>query len=199
MSFALLAVTLSLVGAAETDSQKPNIVVIVTDDMGYGDLGCQGHPRIKTPSLDRMAREGVRFTSFYSGAPICSPSRAALFTGRHPYRVGIRDWIDRGADPNISSHFRRPAVLDQAGPWVMLDGHFNQQDQARGRRMFCYVRCLLVAKSDAAGIAAALRREHGIGLRPGRARRCESDELSRRAVSATRSANSGQLSAATDF
>jgi len=72
------------VNAAET----PNIVVIFTDDMGYGDLASYGHPTIRTPNLDQMADEGMRFTQFYSAAPVCTPSRAALLTGRLPVRNG---------------------------------------------------------------------------------------------------------------
>ena len=68
---------------------KPNIVVIFCDDLGYGDLGCFGHPTIRTPNLDRMASEGMRFTQFYSAAPVCTPSRAALMTGRLPIRTGM--------------------------------------------------------------------------------------------------------------
>jgi arylsulfatase A len=71
----------------------PNVLVILADDLGYGDLGCYGHPRIKTPRLDRLAKEGLRLTSYYSGAPVCSPSRAALLTGRIPQRLGIGDWV----------------------------------------------------------------------------------------------------------
>ena len=67
----------------------PNIVVILADDLGYGDLGCYGHPTIRTPHLDRMAREGARFTEFYSAAEVCTPSRAALLTGRYPIRSGM--------------------------------------------------------------------------------------------------------------
>ncbi len=66
----------------------PNIVIIYADDLGYGDLGSYGHPTIRTPNLDRMADEGSRWTSFYSAAPVCTPSRAALLTGRHPLRSG---------------------------------------------------------------------------------------------------------------
>src|SRR5437667_217914 len=70
-------------------AQKPNIVVILADDLGYGDLACYGHPTIRTPSLDRMAAEGMRFTDFYSAGEVCTPSRAALLTGRLPIRNGM--------------------------------------------------------------------------------------------------------------
>ena len=72
--------------AAET---KPNVIVIFADDLGYGDLGCYGYPTIRTPNLDRMASEGMRFTNFYSAAEVCTPSRAALLTGRYPVRSGM--------------------------------------------------------------------------------------------------------------
>ncbi|MEM8955733.1 MAG: sulfatase-like hydrolase/transferase [Verrucomicrobiota bacterium] len=86
----LIAVTSLSATAAEP---RPNIIVILCDDLGYGDLACYGHPHIKTPNLDRMAREGVRFTSLYSAAPVCSPSRVGLLTGRSPNRAGVYDWI----------------------------------------------------------------------------------------------------------
>ncbi|MBM3766093.1 MAG: arylsulfatase, partial [Acidobacteria bacterium] len=75
--------------AAAQPPKLPNIVLIYADDLGSGDLGCYGHPLIRTPHLDRMAAEGIRFTQFYSAAPLCSPSRAALMTGRYPIRSGI--------------------------------------------------------------------------------------------------------------
>lgn len=69
--------------------RRPNIIFIYADDMGYGDLGCYGARAIKTPNIDRMASEGIRLTSFYSVSPICTPSRAALMTGRYAARMGI--------------------------------------------------------------------------------------------------------------
>jgi arylsulfatase A len=72
----------------EGASRPPNIVLFFADDMGYGDLGCYGHPTIRTPRLDRMAAEGVRLTSFYAAAPYCTPSRVGLLTGRYPVRTG---------------------------------------------------------------------------------------------------------------
>ncbi|MCX7002340.1 MAG: sulfatase-like hydrolase/transferase, partial [bacterium] len=76
---------------------KPNIILIVADDLGYGDLGCYGQRRIRTPRLDRMAAQGMRFTHFYSGAPVCAPSRAVLLTGLHTGH----GTIDRNASPNL--------------------------------------------------------------------------------------------------
>jgi arylsulfatase A-like enzyme len=67
----------------------PNVVIVFTDDQGYGDVGVYGATEFRTPNLDRMASEGVRFTSFYVAAPVCTPSRAALLTGSHPVRVGL--------------------------------------------------------------------------------------------------------------
>lgn len=77
----------------------PNIVLIMADDLGYGDLACYGNPVVKTPHLDAMAEQGIRFTRFYSAAPVCSPTRGSCLTGRHPYRYGI-PWAGRYALPS---------------------------------------------------------------------------------------------------
>ncbi len=76
-------------GAAPVDDRPPNIVILFADDLGYGDLSSFGHPYIRTPELDRMARLGQKWTDFYVAAPVCSPSRAALLTGRLPVRSGL--------------------------------------------------------------------------------------------------------------
>ncbi len=82
-------VFLSLAASTLAAPRQPNFVVLFADDLGYGDLGCYGHPTIRTHELDRMAAEGMRFTQFYSAAPVCTPSRAALLTGRLPIRSGL--------------------------------------------------------------------------------------------------------------
>jgi arylsulfatase A len=84
---ALALLAADSLSAAET--KRPNIIVIYADDLGYGDLGCYGSPVIRTPHLDKMAAEGLRFTDFYSGAEVCTPSRAALLTGRYALRSGM--------------------------------------------------------------------------------------------------------------
>ena len=85
---------------ASAAGRLPNLVLLLADDLGYGDLSCYGHPTIMTPNLDRMAREGMKFTQFYSAAPLCTPSRAALMTGRLPIRSGLTrvlfPWSDGG-------------------------------------------------------------------------------------------------------
>jgi arylsulfatase A-like enzyme len=69
--------------------RRLNVVCILADDLGWGDLGCYGHPKFRTPNIDRVAAEGVRLTDFYSTAPYCAPSRASLLTGRYPFRCGL--------------------------------------------------------------------------------------------------------------
>ena len=78
----------SLFLAVSSGQERPNVVLILSDDLGYHDLACYGHPKIKTPVIDQLAQEGVRLTSFYSGATVCTPSRMALLTGSYPVRYG---------------------------------------------------------------------------------------------------------------
>ena len=88
---AMCALVLCACGRESSTRQTapPNVVIIFADDLGYGDLGAYGHPTIRTPNLDRMAAEGMKFTQFYAGASVCTPSRAALLTGRLPVRSGM--------------------------------------------------------------------------------------------------------------
>src|SRR4051812_27935884 len=85
-----LCCALALVSSVRAaDSRPPNIIHIVGDDIGYDDFGCYGAPRIKTPNIDKLAGQGMRFTSFYAPSPTCTPSRAAMMTGCYAERVGV--------------------------------------------------------------------------------------------------------------
>ena len=74
---------------AVADEERPNLIIIMSDDLGYGDIGCYGNQRIQTPHLDRMAKQGLRFTDFHSSGSVCSPTRCGLMTGRYQQRAGI--------------------------------------------------------------------------------------------------------------
>lgn len=117
-------------------AERPNFVLFLTDDMGWGDLGCYGHPVIKTPNLDRFARQGLRLTQCYAGSAVCSPSRSALLTGRTPHRNGVYTWIAEGSEVHLRTsentlpELLRAAGYDtcHAGKWH-LNGKFNDPTQ----------------------------------------------------------------------
>jgi arylsulfatase A-like enzyme len=88
--------------AASAYSVTPNILIIYVDDLGYGDTAVYGHSVVKTPNIDRLAEEGVRFTQFYAPSALCSPSRAGLLTGRTPYRTGVESWIPDNSDVSLA-------------------------------------------------------------------------------------------------
>lgn len=90
----VLAIALLACGLCSA-APPPNVVIILADDQGYYDLGCYGCTEARTPRIDAMAAEGVRFTDYYAAAPICSPSRAGLLTGRYPRRFGMATWVQR--------------------------------------------------------------------------------------------------------
>ncbi|MBL4884727.1 MAG: sulfatase [Planctomycetaceae bacterium] len=96
----LLLLCTCLVTASQLQAAEPNFVIIFCDDLGYGDLACFGHPTIRTPNLDRMAAQGQKWTNFYVGASVCTPSRAALLTGRLPVRSGMMSAKRRVLFPN---------------------------------------------------------------------------------------------------
>src|SRR5205809_5595570 len=79
-----------ITSVAQSRSTKPNIVFILADDLGYGDLGCYGQQKIQTPNIDALAKKGIRFTQFYAGSTVCAPSRASLMTGLHTGHAIIR-------------------------------------------------------------------------------------------------------------
>ncbi|HUE71516.1 MAG TPA: sulfatase [Pirellulaceae bacterium] len=129
----LAAASLSPPAAA---AERPNFLVILCDDLGYGDIGCFGHPVIKTPHLDALAKAGMRLTDCYSAAPVCSSSRAGLMTGRTPSRSGVYDWIPANHPMHLTREEITIATLLKnagyatchVGKWH-LNGRFNQPNQ----------------------------------------------------------------------
>ncbi|WP_319481330.1 sulfatase-like hydrolase/transferase [uncultured Draconibacterium sp.] len=117
----------------EKKESQPNIVVILCDDLGYGDLSSFGHSVIKTPNLDQLAEDGIKMSSFYSAAPVCSPSRAGLLTGRSPNRAGIYDFIPgprKSEDCRDLVHLQVhektiPALLKTVGYSTCLSGKWH--------------------------------------------------------------------------
>lgn len=97
---------------ATPSARRPNIVLIMADDLGYGSLGCYGGKEVQTPHIDRLAAGGLRFTDFHSSGPVCSPTRAALLTGRYPQRCA---WVD---DAELSPTFREQRKLNPAQRWA---------------------------------------------------------------------------------
>src|SRR5262245_54501840 len=92
LAWALVA-PLGRAGEKKKGPRPPNFVFILMDDLGWADLGCQGSTFYKTPNLDRLARQGMRFTSAYAAAPVCSPTRASILTGKHPARLRLTNFL----------------------------------------------------------------------------------------------------------
>ncbi len=132
LSASSLAIPLSSSAKEQTPS-RPNIIYIMCDDMGYGDLGCYGQPYISTPNIDRMAAEGIRFTQAYAGSPVSAPSRASLMTGQHSGHCEVRgnkeywrdvamvrygeneDYSRVGQHPYDSAHVVLPEIFKDRG------------------------------------------------------------------------------------
>ena len=111
---AILAVAAVGFAASLHAADKPNVVLIVADDLGARDLGCCGSTYYHTPNIDRLAKQGVRFTDAYASCPVCSPSRVALLTGKHPARLNITDWLP--GQPDRPGHKLSRPVLNQHLP-----------------------------------------------------------------------------------
>src|SRR5678815_3550348 len=96
---------------AQTD-ERPNVILIMLDDLGWADLSCYGSQYHRSPHIDRLATEGMRFTQAYAAAPVCSPTRAALMTGKSPARLHITDWLPGGWD-SPSSRLAKPKAFKE--------------------------------------------------------------------------------------
>jgi len=129
--FSLSLVLFALSGRIEADETRPNLIWIMADDLGWGDLGSYGQPVIKTPRLDRMAAEGMRFTHYYAGATVCAPSRSVLMTGQHHGRTRVRGNAGR---ENPAAQALKPgdvtvaSVLQKAGYRTALMGKWGLGD-----------------------------------------------------------------------
>lgn len=126
--FLLFSLFLSFLGFSQTNPPPPNVILIITDDQGYGDLGYTGNPHVKTPVIDQLAKESIRFKNFYV-SPVCAPTRASLMTGRYSLRTGVRDTYNGGAIM-ASSEVTIAEMLQQAnyqtgafGKWHLGDNY----------------------------------------------------------------------------
>ena len=114
----------------------PNVILVMTDDQGWGDVGFHGHPYLQTPHLDEMAASGVRFDRFYAAAPVCSPTRGSCLTGRHPYRYGIH-FANTGHLPtdefNLATYLKEQGYrTGHFGKWHLGTMTTSEQDSNRG-------------------------------------------------------------------
>ena len=122
--------------ASQKKKLKPNVILILADDLGYGELGCYGSEDVKTPNMDRLAKEGVRCTDGYSAFPVCSPSRAAILTGRYPARFGptYEDYYG-GGSPELDP-VKHPTIgkfMQEAGYRTACFGKWNVSNLNRRR------------------------------------------------------------------
>lgn len=120
MACIVLALSAASAISASTPKTQPNVILMMSDDQGWGDTGYNGHKELKTPHLDRMSKEGITFTRFYSANAMCSPTRGSIYTGRHPYRYGITFAMKGMLEPN---EICLTTVLKKAG---YTTGHFGK-------------------------------------------------------------------------
>ena len=130
--YSLIAIWLVISHSARAESNRPNTVVFLADDMGWGDSATYGHKLIKTPHLDKLAEQGVKFTQCYSAAGVCSPSRSAILTGRHPYRNGVWRHLSGNHEAHLrASEITYPKLLKEIGYQTCHVGkwHLNSKPQ----------------------------------------------------------------------
>lgn len=133
-----LSSTRANAGQARAKSKRPNVIVVLVDDLGYADFSSYGNTRVKTENIDRLAAEGLRFAQYYVNSPICSPSRTALTTGQYPARWRITSYIDN-REMNRRRGMRQ--FLDPAAPTLARflsgagyrTGHFGKWHMGGGR------------------------------------------------------------------
>ncbi len=131
----------STTASARDEAPRPNIVMIVVDDMRWDDLGCMGHPFVKTPNIDRVADEGIKFTNAFCTTPLCSPVRGAILTGQYPHTNGIIDNTNRSEQSHQLMTFPR-LLKDTAGYRTAFVGKWHMGNDSSQRPGFDYWACL---------------------------------------------------------
>ena len=146
VTIAAVALLAGLTAALPAQTTRPNVVFIMTDDVGYGDIGSYGAPDIRTPNIDQLARNGAMFTDFYANAPVCTPTRAGFVTGRYQQRLGLEGPLPGPAGANgrgLTANGRTlPQLLKNNGYATALIGKWhlgyelNQSPNAHGFNYF---------------------------------------------------------------